>query len=255
MISRKFKNYFRNKVWIFLKATWKLRSGIDIIVANDSDWFVYNEIFANKEYDPAISLLLSADTSNPLILDLGANVGYFALKIADELTQAGIGNFRIVAIEASASNFQALKHRMSQPLLRNQVKPYLGLAGYKSGSQAVVHSQQHYGHSVIPENTMGAKNAVVDYLNIDNLINDTDKISFLKCDIEGSEEIFIKEYLTLLQKVENAVFEFHAGECNVDHCRQMLSEVGLFSKGIIKEDSVYKTSVEIFSRSKRMDKN
>lgn len=248
MLLRKFKNYFRDKIWLFIKARWKLRSGIDVIVTNDSDWFVYNEIFANKEYDSAILLLLASKIKNPLILDLGANVGYFTLKVADELKQAGIENFRVVAVEASPSNYTLLKNRMAQPALKDKVKAYLGLAGYKSGSEAVIHSQQHYGHSVIPENTEG-KMAVVEYLNIEKLINDTDEISFLKCDIEGSEEIFIKEYLTLLQRVAHAVFEFHAGECNVQHCREMLSAVGLIPKGIIKQDILYKTTVEIFSRS------
>lgn len=247
MIPRKFKDYFRNKIWFFLKTRWKLRSGIDITVANDSDWFVYNEIFANKEYDAAISLLLASKDRNPFILDLGANVGYFTLKIADELTQAGVDDFRIVAVEASPSNFNALTQRMSQTLLNNRVKTYLGLAGYKSGSHAVTYSQQHYGHSVLTKDVVG-KNAVVDYLNLDHVIKDTDKISFLKCDIEGSEEIFIKEYSSLLQKVENAVFEFHAGECNVDNCRHMLSQVGLAQRGIIKEDIRYQTTVEVFSR-------
>ena len=137
---------------------------------------------------------------------------------------------------------------MSQPLLKDKVKVYLGLAGQKSGSEVVRHSQQHYGHSIIPLDSEGKK-TVVEYLNIEELIKDTDVISFLKCDIEGSEEIFISEYSSLLQRVDHAVFEFHAGECNVEHCRQMLLEVGLLPKGIIKEDVLYKTTVEVFSRS------
>jgi hypothetical protein len=48
--------------------------------------------------------------------------------------------------------------------------------------------------------------------------------------------------------VDNAVFEFHAGECNVDNCHKLLEEAGLLSRGIIKQDPVYRTSVEIFSR-------
>lgn len=247
MTLRGIKNYFRDKTWVFLKANWKLRSGIGITVSNDSDWFVYNEIFVNKEYDAAIALLLSASPTAPLVLDLGANVGYFTLKVADELKQAGINSFRIIAVEASPENYNVMQKRMSQQILRDQVQTFLGLAGHKTGSHVVVQSQQHYGHSAIPENSGGRK-VVVDYLNIDNLINGSDKIDFLKCDIEGSEQIFISEYTSLLRKVENAVFEFHAGDCNIDQCHKMLSDIGLISKGIIKEDPTYRTSVEIFSR-------
>ena len=67
---RKFKNWLRNKIWVFLKARWKLSSGLNIVVENDSDWFVYNEIFANKEYDAALSHLLNGRLKNPLIIDL-----------------------------------------------------------------------------------------------------------------------------------------------------------------------------------------
>jgi FkbM family methyltransferase len=225
-----------------------LKSGIDISVASDSDWFVYNEIFTNKEYDTALFSLLSSKIKVPLILDLGANVGYFTLKVADELKQAGIEHFRIVAVEASPSNYSLLKKRMSQQALKDRVSAYLGLAGYKSGSEIVMHSQHHYGHSAFPANTKGKK-VVVEYLDIEKLINDTDEISFLKCDIEGSEEIFIKEYFSLLNRVRHAVFEFHARDCNVEHCRKMLSEAGLMPRGVIKEDPLYKTTVEIFSRS------
>lgn len=248
MIPRSFKNFLRNKIWFFLKAKWKLRSGIDVTIENDSDWFVYNEIFTNKEYDAAIVLALSSASANPLILDLGANVGYFTIKIADELKQTGVNDFRIVAIEASPFNFIALRRRTSQPLLKNHVTPYLGLAGLKSGSQVVVHSQQHYGHSLVTGNRDGS-NSTVDYLDINTLVYDSEKIHFLKCDIEGSEEIFIKEYQDLLRKVETAVFEFHAGECNIENCRKMLSDIGLYSKGIIKDEPIYKTSVEMFTRN------
>src|SRR5215204_515491 len=230
MFSRRIKSFLRDNIWVFLKARWKLKSGIDILVASDSDWFVYNEIFANKEYDTALLSLFSSKIKDLLVLDLGANVGYFTLKIADELKQAGIENFRIVAVEASPSNYSLLRSRMSQPALKDKVKAYLGLAGYKSGFEIVMQSQHHYGHSAFPANAKG-KNVVVEYLDLEKVINDTDEISFLKCDIEGSEEVFIKEYSSLLLRVKHAVFEFHAGDCNVVHCRKMLSDAGLMPKG------------------------
>ena len=53
----------------------------------------------------------------------------------------------------------------------------------------------------------------------------------------------------MLQRVDNAVFEFHSDECNVENCREMLAAVGLRTKGILKEDTKYKTIVEIFTRN------
>ena len=248
MYIRKFKNKLRNHIWTFLKAKWKLRSELEIIIENDSDWFVFNEIFANKEYDKALSHLMKDMPQRPLVLDLGANVGYFTLKIADELIQAGVTDFEIIALEASPFNYKTLARRFDQKLLKGKAKAVLGLAGYKTGSHTILHSQQHYGHSAVLDRH-SANEIAIDYIDIEKLLNNTSgKIDFLKCDIEGSEEIFIREYLPLLQKVEHAVFEFHAGECDVVKCHKLLEGTGLRSRGIIKEDANFKTSVEIFSR-------
>jgi FkbM family methyltransferase len=248
MFIRNFKNYCRDKGWIFLKAQWKLRSGLTLKVENDSDWFVFNEIFTNKEYDPVFNIFLPVRSAVPLVIDLGANVGYFSLKVADELLQAGAEDFIIVALEASPANFNLLQKRMSQPLLKHRVKTYLGLAGYREGSSQVFYSKQHYGHSSVAGST-GKAGAAVNYVDVEALAGcNNNRIDLLKCDIEGSEEIFIKTYGKLLHKVDTAVFEFHAGECNVEHCRKMLENTGLVSKGIVKEDSQYQTSVEVFSR-------
>ncbi|MEO5684463.1 MAG: FkbM family methyltransferase [Chitinophagaceae bacterium] len=248
MIIRKLKDALREKAWIFLKVKWKLRSGLFIKVENDSDWFVFNEIFTNKEYDPAFRLFLSNISSNPLVVDLGANVGYFTLRVADEMLLAGHTDFTIVSLEASPSNFAILQRRLVQPLLKNKVKYFLGLAGHKTGSASVVHSNQHYGHSSAGDAAAGTA-TTVSYVDIETLTGSNEKrIGLLKCDIEGSEEIFISAYAGLLQRVDTAVFELHAGECNVENCRKMLENAGLFSKGIIKEDPPYRTTVEIFSR-------
>ncbi len=231
-----------------MKVKWKLRSELEIVIGNDSDWFVYNELFANKQYDQALTYLFDAHPRNPLILDLGANVGYFSLKAADELIQRGIPDFEIIALEASPANIRYLETRLDQKLLDGKAKAFLGLAGYKPGSHAILQSEQHYGHSAVgdPKDTKGVN---AKYLDIEKLIGSSiAKIDFLKCDIEGSEEIFIREYLSMLYKVENAVFEFHSWECDVAKCREMLESAGLRSKGVIKEDHAFGTSVEIFSR-------
>lgn len=248
IMLRDLKNNIRDKVWVFLKAAWKLQSGLSVVVQNDSDWFVFNEIFTNKEYDKALALLLHSRPVNPLVLDLGANVGYFSLKVADELQVAGISQFRIIAVEASAPNFATLSSRLKQPLLKDKITTICGLVGYKTGESFIAFSKQHYGNAASDAPAKTTHRA--EYIDVEKLLPDTQtRISLLKCDIEGSEEIFLKEYSQLLNRVDHAVFEFHADSCNVDNCRKLLGKAGLSSKGIIKTDPVYSTSVEIFSRT------
>ena len=239
---RKLKNRVRNYLWVLLKAKWKLRSGIDIRVENDSDWYIYNEIFTNKEYDPAFKLL-SQPAQSAIILDLGANVGYFTLKMADELITAGTRDFKIIAIEATTENYLVLENRISQ-LAKDKAIAYHGLVGYRSGTGNIVFSSQHYGHAA----ASGQQGEPADYINIEGLLDDTQRIALLKCDIEGSEETFLKEYPGLLLRTDHAVFEFHTNECDILNCRQLLKNAGLTTRGIIKEDRKYGTIVEVFSR-------
>ena len=67
------RSRLRRYFWKKLKARWKLNSGIMVTVENDNDWFVFNEIFTNKEYDKVFESL-PRSIKNPLVLDLGANV-------------------------------------------------------------------------------------------------------------------------------------------------------------------------------------
>lgn len=59
-------------------------AGLTVRVASKSDWVVFNEVFVERFYDRAISFVLSQAVEDRAIriLDLGANVGYFALRFA-----------------------------------------------------------------------------------------------------------------------------------------------------------------------------
>ncbi|HVZ97121.1 MAG TPA: FkbM family methyltransferase [Chitinophagaceae bacterium] len=205
-------------------------------------------MFTNKEYDAIFSFLFSSPLRDPLIIDLGANVGYFSLRVADELIMSQYKDFRIIALEGTPVNYHILSRRLDQSVLKNRIESFCGLAGHKTGDGKIARTAMHFGHSVVESGT-AVKADTVKYINIDDLIpNSTERIALLKCDIEGSEEIFILNYSDLLRKVDNAVFEFHATSCNVENCRSHLRQVGLISKGILKEEKEYNTCVEIFSR-------
>ena len=82
-----------------------------VTVENDNDWFVFNEIFTNKEYDKVFESL-PRSIKNPLVLDLGANVGYFTIHVADELLLRDIRDFTFYSIEASSHNYRQLRNPM-----------------------------------------------------------------------------------------------------------------------------------------------
>jgi hypothetical protein len=60
-------------------------------VASKGEWWVYNDIFVDGEYDmPIHTALEDRSPVRPfIVLDLGANVGYFALRVLDLIGSQG----------------------------------------------------------------------------------------------------------------------------------------------------------------------
>ena len=110
------KNRLRKFVWMRLNPSWTLNSGLVIRVLNYNDWMIYNDIFVEREYDAAIEdLLRETDSPRPLqVLDLGGNVGFFTLRLAHLLLQAGRSDFRVTMVEGSPSTYPELLERLGQ---------------------------------------------------------------------------------------------------------------------------------------------
>ena len=66
-----------------------LQSGLTLNVASKGEWWAYNEIFVNGEYDvPIHTAIKGRSPVGPFVaLDLGANVGYFAFRVLDLIHQ------------------------------------------------------------------------------------------------------------------------------------------------------------------------
>ena len=242
---RTLKSRLRKYFWKMLKVRWTLNSDINIIIENDNDWFVFNEIFTNREYDRVFEWL-PEKINNPLVLDLGANVGYFALRMADEFLARKIKDFTLYSIEASSHNYEQLQLRVNQDQLIGKCNAIHSLVGYKQGSSFLTTQTDHFGYHINGKDDGAEK---VNFINIEDMLrNDPRRITLLKCDIEGSEQIFLSEYGLLLKNTDLAIFEFHGGECDVEICRKYLANAGLEYIETLKTDPRYKTSVEIFKR-------
>ncbi|MFY9825859.1 MAG: hypothetical protein WAM82_31100, partial [Thermoanaerobaculia bacterium] len=93
----------RRLLWRLPNLRRRLPSGLELTVESPADWTLYNDIFADGEYDAAIrDALGDAPAGRPLtVLDLGANVGYFALRLGDLALRHDGVDLRLVAVEAS----------------------------------------------------------------------------------------------------------------------------------------------------------
>jgi FkbM family methyltransferase len=238
----------RKWVWMRLNPSWTLRSGIVIRVLNYNDWMIYNDIFVDGEYDGAIEHLLGAagDLRRPArVLDLGGNMGFFTLRLADAFLQRNRQQFEVLMVEGSPSTFAELQQRLAanETLLAGRVRAVHGLAGERSGTAEIAENHLH------GENTLFSKSGklrAVPFLDLEQLVAAWERLDLLKCDIEGAEELFLRNYPELLRRTDRAVFELHHDQCDVPRCRHLLAEAGLQQEKVVREFG--HCSVEFFVR-------
>ncbi len=225
-----------------------LQSGLTVKVASKGEWWAYNEIFVNGEYDvPIHTALKDRSPVRPFVaLDLGANVGYFAFRVLDLFGRQERENAcpDITMIEGSPKTFLELERRVgSQGQLTVGVRMVHGLVGQPRGSGVIREGALHVKNTIV---AIPARQGVrVDFVDVDSLMGDRSEIDLLKCDIEGAELLFIQNYADLLRKVKHAVFELHHEQCDTKECVRTLEGLG-FRQTILRAGSP--CSVSLFSR-------
>lgn len=211
-----------------------LGSGLTVRVASKGEWWAYNEVFVNGEYDVPIQAALAASSGRPfVVLDLGANVGYFTFRVFDLIRQQHLDRILpdITMVEGSPETFGKLEERVRSQQLASSVRTLNGLVGERTGSTLIRQSAVHVKNSIVDVPAGGGVN--VAFVDLDTLMQDKVQIDLLKCDIEGAELLFIENYSDLLRKVRYAVFELHHHLCDSEKCLSKLQSLG-FSKTILR---------------------
>ena len=224
-----------------------LDSGLTVKVASKGEWWIYNDIFVNGEYDVPIQAALSAASEKPfVVLDLGANVGYFAFRVLDLIRRQHLDAIvpDITMVEGSPTTFAELESRIgSQQLAPASVQMIHGLVGRRTGSALIRESAVHVKSGIV--DVPAGRGVNVAFVDVDSLMKDKTEIDLLKCDIEGSELMFIENYGDLLHKVKHAVFELHHDQCDTKKCMAILESLG-FRQTILRANDSF--CVSFYSR-------
>lgn len=212
---QRLQRLIHDKVYKYLGLGYHLDSGVQISVESKTDWLVYNDVFLNCEYDAAIFPLRAHPPASATILDLGCNTGFFILRCLDVLGRESFENkFRWFCVDGSADTLLLFQARVLKTnKLEGQVDAIHGLVGQRTGEEAFYESTNH-GNNTRKAQTLVherryTKN-IVKFIDLDSIIP-SGPISLIKCDIEGSEVDFIKNYGDLCTRAESLVFEFHQG--------------------------------------------
>jgi FkbM family methyltransferase len=228
--------------WMKLENT--LRTGIILRVASRGEWWVYNDIFVNGEYDaPILQALEKCSPLGPLtVLDLGANVGFFTLRVVDLVRQTRPEcRIDVTMVEASPKVFAELETRMrTQALPEVNLRMVQGLVGMRTGSASLEESAIHVKNTIM---TSGSRHGhTIPFIDLNVLMEQVGEIDLLKCDIEGAELLFVENYEGLLGKARSAVFELHHEMCDTERCRRILVTSG-FRETVLRRTPTFSVSL------------
>lgn len=234
------KGPLRRFVWDQLALKWRLRSGVEVKVASEAEWILYNEIFVDAEYDSAIRETLASGRQPLIVCDLGANVGYFGLRFADLAAGQDVAPeaWRLTMIEGAPAVFRELQRRFAYA---EGVRVLHGLIGERSGSGCILESHVHFSNRVTAE-----KGVAAPYLDLETVYGPDERIDLLKCDIEGSEMTFLRNYSDWLARVDRAVIEFHHDRCHPEEGAAIVKAAGLAQHRVLRETELF--SVHYFQR-------
>jgi len=165
--------------------------------------YLFAEIIAKWE-----PLKILKPKKNDVVIDIGANTGYYALRLSSLVGKDG----KVIAIEPDLQTFNTLTKNCE---LNNILNVNIhNIAISNSNGEITFHqSLFHSGTSsmfVNEEDKSEMNEVIVKTATLDDLIKEKyDKIAWIKIDVEGAELEVLKGSSNVLAKTENIIIEVH----------------------------------------------
>lgn len=174
--------------------------------ARNEDWMALREVFLEDEYGFLDKILHENDETT--ILDLGANIGLFALRAFSKAR-----NISVHSIEAAHDTAIVLEQNIQQNPDLNWKSTY-GAVWHENGSIFLKRTPNSLGHSVGFDDT----GEEVPAFTLDAILQKTETKHFdiVKIDIEGAEEHVVPKNMPILSKAQLIIIEIHDDRINGD---------------------------------------
>lgn len=228
-----FKEFLKDLKWRYQNlGTQTTDCGTRLKINSFMDHLVFKEIFLDKIYDEFIlrTWKKNSKKNEPRrIFDLGANIGFFTVRCCEIWNQLGTNSdLEFVIYEPSENcigrlkdNLKAFDQKTFSFDIRNK------LVGKKSGFDWFIEDKEHHlGQCVSPkiEKKGHRYSRKIDYHDLSQDL-ELSKIDLLKCDIEGSEVEFLKNFSSSLNGVHSIIIETHGQKAKDFVCKKM-QEIG-----------------------------
>ena len=202
-------NLTRNNL---VKKVFKKVNSFTISQLNESKIIINNQIMFldekdslqlnfNGNFEPVETEIVKKEIKkNDIILDIGANIGYYSLIFAQLTGKSG----KVYSFEPDPTNFEILKKNI---LINNHENVILEnkAVSNKEGNLKLYLSTENNGmHRIYP--SKWCKDSIdINSIKIDNYFKNKQKIDFIKLDIEGAEYDALLGMESIIQDNENIV--------------------------------------------------
>jgi len=147
--------------------------------------FAYERYKAHLEKG-AIAAQRRVVTEGSLVIDVGANVGFFTTRFAKWVGERG----HVIALEPELQNFETLKRRVSEEGVSQRVTLINAVAAAQNGVLRLKRNEDHPGDHRIATDDQGVE---VGAVTLDDIAarNADRPLSLIKIDVQGAEMIVL----------------------------------------------------------------
>ncbi len=134
-----------------------------------------------------------------IVIDIGANIGYFTRRFAAWVSQGG----RVVAVEPESLTFARLQHAVATAGLRDVVETIQAAVAERAGEGFLEINPGHPG-----DHRLGTSGLPVAMTTVDDLLASRDwpEVSLIKIDVQGAEARVLAGARRTLEKFRPALF-------------------------------------------------
>jgi len=183
-------------IYNILPSQWWLNAHNKPILVNIHDRGIGEYLFLKGEYAPArVTEIKKAVKKGDTVIDIGANIGYFTILLADLVGPKG----RVYAFEPDPRNFSLLQKTIKKNNLTNVIAKQKAVSN-KTGKSLFYQTNSWSSNTLTNINTNYISTVEVPIIALDDFLSRENHIKFVKIDTDGSEPLIIQGMVKLIQR-------------------------------------------------------
>jgi FkbM family methyltransferase len=197
----------------------KLKNGGQFFINDFMSLYIYNEIFIEHCYDyPSIP------GKNPVIIDIGANTGLFALRMKQLYPAA-----TLYCYEPFPSNFAQLSENIEASNLNDVTIVPKGVGGNSRTEHLYINNKNLGGHSLFASEAHSNDSVEIAISGIEEVLNYTgnESVDLIKMDCEGAEYEILKAITPeMVKRIKVIIFESTESVYDINELTDYLTAIG-----------------------------